>query len=809
MTSLVGVSMPQNDKALVDQIIRDYENDAPGGIPHGLQKDAIQNGIGAANSKSYRDWTMCFELITIDRQWALVFWDEGTCGLTGELLATTDIENRMNAETLGPNDRYARFMSRFVSGGNYGPGMFGRGKLVFTAASKKRRILIDSYRNDGQYIATERWLDGVTLKQLEVPKLGSDAHDFIKQRTSQKLQPLKKPGTRITIFNIADELVEYFNNSFLQLPAYKNSMAYAIEETWWELLLKYNLKIALIKGSNQMDISLNSPLSGIINAKDGIDSFRAFDKQNIPVTIGGTQYRIKQIKLVVSPEELDDDLKGVWVQRKGMKIGSISRNMTVNNRISNRLSGFMTLESDLEQIIENAENPTHYGLIYRSQGMKQLRDALRSAIDEFESALGLSNTASNVRSQKQLMEVLKELNDAAQDLGLATQDSFGLNRSLFDIIVKSLLLPTSGTLRVDFGENVGPIEYEIHNHDDVDYEGKFTVCIKQTGITPVNIHDSDVSIGARSLVKVGISAFSLLQAQFVTGKATIEAVFTAPNRTPAKAVRTIFIGEDPIPLVAAPVSLILQCRFPHADTRRLEITDVLSNISVKVTNNTAHALKVNLRSVVRYAENKSVGRPPIDLFDLCNQNDIELPANSELLYAITDIIVDTNRFAPILQSSLHISERTCEIYAAVHLRETCAALGLRRAQRLNKATVRFYLEVDPPGQSIFSDVQESNDPTDVRQSWYKAEGSGYTFFLNIGHPTYIIYEKVANELLSKQYKQQQMITQAYMLAIENDIFKGNAAEYKAGITDQNLAPIDIIRRFSEMLGMGLFKAAGM
>ena len=64
------VIMPQNDFQQIEQIVREYESEPAKGLTHGIQKDAIQNGIGArlqgrSEPNSYRDWMFVFELLKI------------------------------------------------------------------------------------------------------------------------------------------------------------------------------------------------------------------------------------------------------------------------------------------------------------------------------------------------------------------------------------------------------------------------------------------------------------------------------------------------------------------------------------------------------------------------------------------------------------------------------------------------------------------------------------------------------------------------------------------------------------------------
>ena len=151
---------------------------------------------------------MTFELKMINGKDTLVFWDEGTVGLTGDILTTQEIQERIGDGTITPDQRLGRFLARFVSGGNIGAGTYGRGKLVFHAASESTSILVDSLRNDGCYLALDRKVSKGMLLQPKKPYVGDGAKEFLKEKTAGRLVPLTQTGTRITIFEVKKEIVE-------------------------------------------------------------------------------------------------------------------------------------------------------------------------------------------------------------------------------------------------------------------------------------------------------------------------------------------------------------------------------------------------------------------------------------------------------------------------------------------------------------------------------------------------------------------------------------------------------------------------
>ena len=138
--------MGQNDLKQIEQIALEYNGEPAKGLSHGVQKDAIQNGVGARVSgsepSSYNNWKFTFELLELNGKYALAFIDQGTTGLTGDILSNEDIEKLSVAGLLTGEQKLSRFLTRFESGDNKGPGSFGRGKLIFQAASNSYHIMI-------------------------------------------------------------------------------------------------------------------------------------------------------------------------------------------------------------------------------------------------------------------------------------------------------------------------------------------------------------------------------------------------------------------------------------------------------------------------------------------------------------------------------------------------------------------------------------------------------------------------------------------------------------------------------------------
>ena len=119
-------------------------------------------------------------------------------------------------------------------------------------------------------------------------------------------------------------------------------------------------------------------------------------------------------------------------------------------------------------------------------------------------------------------------------------------------------------------------------------------------------------------------------------------------------------------------------------------------------------------------------------------------------------------------------------------------------------SIPFYLEVDPPGFNIFRDCKQSDMPEDGRASWYEGSAeSGYTFFLNMGHYSYRFIQSRNDEAMLNQYHKEQMLKQAYLIAFENDIYKGPAADFKDKLTTPDLPFREAIEIYDRVLGIAL------
>ena len=132
---------------------------------------------------------------------------------------------------------------------------------------------------------------------------------------------------------------------------------------------------------------------------------------------------------------------------------------------------------------------------------------------------------------------------------------------------------------------------------------------------------------------------------------------------------------------------------------------------------------------------------------------------------------------------------------------------MTKAQYLGKKGVPFYVGIDPPGNSIFKDTKSSDDKDTGRRSWYEGEvASGYIFVLNEGHPSYIFttnYPQIPE--LKSEYIKEQMLCQAYAIAISQGEYPEFAEGLQEELENQELSPDNIFLKIYEIIGKAIIK----
>jgi hypothetical protein len=178
---------------------------------------------------------------------------------------------------------------------------------------------------------------------------------------------------------------------------------------------------------------------------------------------------------------------------------------------------------------------------------------------------------------------------------------------------------------------------------------------------------------------------------------------------------------------------------------------------------------------------------------------------SDKEFAVDSLDIAGESFIAVNNGPANAEERKCEIYFSARLSHNVPELKMIKGQHLGKKSIEFYLGIDPPGRSIFKDVNVMNSPTDGRRSWHLGDlASGYVFILNKGHPSYKFASSHGSEV-EQEYMKEQMLCQAYSIAIAEQKFTGVSEKFKEILLSQDISPSEAFLKIHEIIGQALIE----
>jgi hypothetical protein len=490
-----------------------------------------------------------------------------------------------------------------------------------------------------------------------------------------------------------------------------------------------------------------------------------------------------------------------------MKIGSISKGLQIHHKIIKQLSGHLVLDNDLEDIFEKKENATHYGFNLRGKSaIQSVREVVGTHLDKFQQALGLKVESSKSKARQEMLDTLKELNQLAQKLGLQTDFSSGEPPKQIEIHIKSFDLPNPGTTRVEMGEKVGPIIYEILNYSTEPQQVKLRVICQQFQKADVQLLDIDVDLKSSENKSIKCPSFKLTMPEYEDGKCLVIKAIVESRKTKVRinqVTRILWIGMEPDVKQKDPISAgIYLPEFPRPKSKRVERHEVIRNIGFHMTNNLPYELNVKFDFLVRKAKTQNEDVRIIKPL-LVDKNHI-LPALSDAPFSCANIVISDELYGNIFDNESALpGDKKCEIYLSIKAAISDKKHGITQGQLLSsKKCVTFYCGIDPEGMSIFKNVLEKDDPTDGRRSWTEGSSTdGYDFILNVGHSSFKIYKE--DDDIRKIYIRDLMLFQAYTLCLKNNIFKGPAESYKDILTDENTPAYEVVNIIDSIIGSAI------
>jgi hypothetical protein len=465
-------------------------------ISHAVQKDAIQNAWSARkNKKKGKDWNFTFELIEARDRKFLLMTDCGTTGLTGRVLTPEEYEKDLAGE-----ERWGRFegVAFTQPRAERTLGSRGRGKFIFVGASKENTVLYDTLRDDGTYRFGFR-----TVERTESPIAACDGEEGkqkLKDITDNLIQPLSSVGTRVIIVSPIDELVEDIK---------KGCFLRYIGETWWEIILKYDAAIK-VRVDTREEIA-RIPREFDLKEEDS-KNFKVWQKSNLRIPAGFESIRIKNLHIVHNNySTLPEDIRGVAIQRDGMKICTIEARY-IGREFAERLYGYINFDADTEEALLEDEGIEHYSYDFRRALPGAIKRLVEDEMMKFaQEKLGYGVDARAVRRQQQRnaeRRALTAANAFARALGIGAGPGVPppppppppprvLKKTR--IQMEDLSLPRPTDLRVNYGEVVGNIKVRVVNDDNRDIDMRLKLFLRYYDKILKVFVEEDVRVTAHSI----------------------------------------------------------------------------------------------------------------------------------------------------------------------------------------------------------------------------------------------------------------------------------------------------------------------
>jgi len=480
---------PEEVRAIVDGY-RGYTT-----ISHAVQKDAIQNAWSARKNAKGKDWTSTFELLETGKRNFLLMTDQGTTGLTGRVLEPEEYE-----EDLPGRERWGRFegVAFTHSRTERTLGSRGRGKFIFVGASRENTIIYDTLRDDGTYRFGFR-----TVVRTESPVAAYDDEDGkrkLREMTGQLLEPLVAVGTRVIIVSPVDELVEDIKTGrFFR----------HIGETWWEIILKYGVRITVKVGERERAAEI--PREFELQKEDS-KKFNFWVKRKQKIQVGSNDFWIKNLHMMYNrARAVPQDIRGIAIQRDGMKICTIEPRY-MGREIAHRLYGYVNFDPDTEEALLDDESIEHYSYDFRRALPGAMRRFVEDEMLRFgQEKLGYGFDAREARREEQRnaeRRALAAANNFARGLGIGAgpgpihrgRGGERMPRKV-RIRMEELALPRPGDLRVNYGEVVRNIRIRVVNDREPDVELRVKVFLRFYDKVLKSFLERDIVITSHSITE--------------------------------------------------------------------------------------------------------------------------------------------------------------------------------------------------------------------------------------------------------------------------------------------------------------------
>ncbi len=444
------------------QMMENVYDSYPLGLSHGLQKDAIQNGVDARKKTTkWKKWSFSISLVENKIGNFLILEDAGTVGLTGKLTAK-DVKNIFPAK----EERWARFESfAFAKKDKTDLGARGQGKLIMFRGSKLRTIVYDSLREDGTYRVGISVISNTGRKVLTFE--GKKAERQLFQICN--LAPISHAGTRVMVLDPEADIIQSIEDG---------SMLSSIEDTWWPVIAQGGKIMINARGvSSEAKIPLRIQQLQV-NKKVDNPNFKISKITKHIFTVGRGQeneYTIKDFVLGYDADGIAKDEQGISIFRGGMKIENYRIRTGLIPEMDN-VYGYVVCDNKLDEALRENELPSHYGFGSRKGVYAKLTQEIEGIVNDFarkELKVGIQNAvdindsepASFKDAMRLFADVVKDLNLFGSGQGGTREatDPIPVDKKPVSLTIEDLKFPDPTLARVNYGDTLENFVVSINN----------------------------------------------------------------------------------------------------------------------------------------------------------------------------------------------------------------------------------------------------------------------------------------------------------------------------------------------------------
>lgn len=721
--------MPQNYRKNVDWILGAY-SDAGVAFTDGFQKDAIQNAIGASQTKKFENWTCDISVIRNTKGTFVVVEDSGTYGLTGENRPSEDVYNMMrDGAPLPPEERLSRFTSQFNSGGNTtGGGLYGAGKSVYSVASKDYTYYFDSLRVDGKYVANINKSGQVYSVAFEA----EEAKNFILSETG--LIEKKTIGTRVIIVNPRDELIEDIKSG---------KIIKFIQESWWRIISRLDKGAGIFVNGTMVSISDDLYLK---------NSSRYYELEETERY--SENHKIKHFGFYVY-EKADNEWNGVSYYRKGMKIGEVEIK-DIPNELVDKFWGYVEVDESWENELAEIEDHVHFGVSKGKKRTTPYQDLKNYCNEKIQFLLREWNyvkdkSKEDAKLNEEIRKIATELQDLFDKLKIEDLGK-GPKKANFDVRLQDVTYPVADTERVTTGDQI-KFAARIKNSFPIEKTFEYELYVKSitTGETLAQISKGRVTVDSDSFGRVDfVHTITRENSQQYAENRIILSVKIVGNQRKVIKELPYFYDIDRPTLQREIVSLDLhECTFPREKSRRVNTNEALKNICYRIENKRNYTLNYKLKVSIHNANDKACPK----ICDVASFDGVLNPFDEIITPSINDIIFTKDTFEQYLDSG--VLELRARLLANQDDEE------FEKGDKITHFYYQIFFNCDEKnGKKDAFDVKSVEEPEKPQRSWC-IPGINREIYLNIGHAAYTKFKDLPE--VQHEYLREQMLKQYVLL----------------------------------------------